>query len=74
MRPLRRHLTFANVMSCIAMFIALATGGAYAVDTIRSEDIVDNEVKSVDVGDNEIKSLDVLNNSLRDADIGADQV
>jgi hypothetical protein len=84
MRPLRRHLTFANVISCIALFVALATGGAYAAGTIFSSDIADGEVKSVDIGDDEIRARDVLNealgsgevlnNSLRGADIAPDSL
>jgi hypothetical protein len=71
-------------MSCIAVFIALATGGAYAANTIFSTDIVDGEVKSADIGDDEIRardvlnetlgSGDVLNNSLRAADIAPDEI
>jgi hypothetical protein len=62
-------VTFANVMSCLAVFIALATSGAYAANTIFSEDIVDGEVKSRDVLNETLGSGDVLNNSLRGADI-----
>jgi hypothetical protein len=31
---LRRRLTFANVCSALALFVALGTGGAYAANTI----------------------------------------
>ena len=74
MRPLRRHLTYANVMSSIAVFAVLATGGAYAANTVFSEDIVDGEVKSRDVLNETLTSGDVLNNSLRAADIGPDEI
>jgi hypothetical protein len=38
---LRSHLTYANVMSTIAVFVAVSTGGAYAANTIFSSDIVE---------------------------------
>ena len=48
------------------MFIALATGGAYAANTVFSEDIVDGEVKSRDVPPRS-SPRDIRNNSLRAA-------
>ena len=56
------------------MFVALATGGAYAADTIFSEDIVDGEVKSVDIRTGGVASVDVLNNALTASDIGPQAV
>jgi hypothetical protein len=46
---LRTRLTYANVMSTIAVFVAVSTGGAYAANTIFSSDIVDGEVKTPDL-------------------------
>jgi hypothetical protein len=46
---LRRRLTYANVMSTIAVFVAVSTGGAYAANTIFSSDIVNGEVKTPDL-------------------------
>jgi hypothetical protein len=46
---LRSRLTYANVMSTIAVFVAVSTGGAYAANTIFSADIVDGEVKTPDL-------------------------
>jgi hypothetical protein len=51
LRSIRSRLTYANVMATIAVFIALATGGAYAANTIYSTDIVDGQVKSIDIED-----------------------
>lgn len=50
-RRICAHLTFANVASAIALFVALGTGGAYAANTIYSGDIVDGEVRSPDLRD-----------------------
>jgi hypothetical protein len=46
---LRPRLTYANVMSTVAVFVAVSTGGAYAANTIFSADIVDGEVKTPDI-------------------------
>ena len=46
LRKLRTHLTFANVVSALALFVALSTGTAYAANTVFSSDIVDGEVKT----------------------------
>ena len=56
-------------MSTIACFGVLATGSAYAANTVFSSDIVDGEVKSVDVGNNEIGSADVKDGSLNTFDV-----
>jgi hypothetical protein len=78
LRKLSRRLTYANVMSTIAVFGVLAGGTAYAANTVFSTDIVDGEVKSVDIGDAEIKSADVKDQSLTTFDVstflGADVV
>jgi uncharacterized protein DUF5907 len=46
---LRPRLTYANVISTIALFVALGGTSAYAANTIFSSDIVDGEVKTPDV-------------------------
>jgi hypothetical protein len=52
MRRIRRNLTFANVASAIALFVALGGGTAVALNganTVFSDDIVDHQVKSQDL-------------------------
>jgi hypothetical protein len=39
-----------DVMAALALFVAISTGGAYAANTVFSEDIVDGEVKTPDLG------------------------
>ena len=68
LRKLSTHLTYANVMATLGVFIALG-GSAYAVNTVNSTDITDGQVKSVDVGDNEVKSADVKDESLTTFDV-----
>jgi hypothetical protein len=58
-----------DAMAAIGCFAALATGTAYAANTVFSSDIVDGEVKSVDVGDGEIGSADVKDNSINTFDV-----
>ena len=53
MSRIRSHLTFANVVSVIALFVALG-GGAYAAfhlprNSVRSKNIVNGQVKAKDL-------------------------
>lgn len=65
----RRNLSYANVMSSIAVFLAVATGGAYAANSVFSGDIVNGEVKTADIALNAITSGRVLDSSLSPFDI-----
>ena len=47
-----KHLTYANVISTVCLFLILAGGAAYAADTVFSADIVDGEVKGPDLASN----------------------
>jgi hypothetical protein len=58
-RQFRRRLTFANVCSFIALFVALGTGGAYAANTIGSDDIIDESIQSVDIKNAQVKTADL---------------
>jgi hypothetical protein len=52
MSRIRRHLTYANVLSSIALFLVLGGGTAVALNgsnTVFSDDIVDHQVKSQDL-------------------------
>jgi hypothetical protein len=48
-RTIRSRLSYANVASSIALFLALSTGAAYAANTVFSSDIVNGEVKTADI-------------------------
>jgi hypothetical protein len=69
---MRKHLTFANVCSLLALFVALGTGAAYAANTVFSTDIVNGEVKSPDIGTQQVRSVDVMNNDIRTEDVADD--
>src|SRR4051812_5052216 len=72
------RLSYANVVSTIAVFGVLTGGTAYAASTIGSSDIIDGQVKSVDIGNGEVNSADVKDQSLTTFDVstflGADIV
>jgi hypothetical protein len=76
---IRERLTYANVMSTIAVFGVLGGGGAYAASKIGSRDIKRNavlskhikrgNVKRSDLGTNAVDSGKVANGSLTGADV-----
>ncbi len=75
----RQRLTYANVMSTLAVFVALGTGGAYAANTVGSPDIIDESILSVDVKDGEVRALDigvnqVLGSRIADGTIKSDDI
>ena len=54
MRRIRSHLTYANVISSLALFIVLTGGTAVALsgsNTVFTDDITNNQVYSADVRD-----------------------
>jgi hypothetical protein len=60
-----RHLSYANVVSTVALLIALAGGTAYAVDKINSRDVVNASLKSIDLKNHRgVRDVDVKRNTL----------
>lgn len=74
MSRFRRHLTFANVCSFIALAVALTTGGAYAANTILSSDIVDGEIKTQDLGDQAVSGAKLEDNSIDASKVAPDSL
>jgi hypothetical protein len=70
---LRRHISYANVVATLALFIAVG-GSSYAALRIASRDIVNNSVRSVDLRNNGILSRDVRNRALRGRDLARDSL
>jgi hypothetical protein len=69
---LRRHLTFANVVSVVALFVALG-GSSYAAvaltrNSIKSKHIGKGQVKRSDLARNAVNGEKVANGSLRAQD------
>lgn len=60
----RKRLTFANVCSALALFIALGTGSAYAANTIGSSDVIDESLQSVDIKNGTILGQDIAASAL----------
>jgi hypothetical protein len=60
---LRKRLSYANVMSTLAVFIALG-GSSYAALQIDSGDIANNSVRSADVRNRTLSDRDVRRNGL----------
>jgi hypothetical protein len=68
---IRRHLSFANVVSVIALFVALG-GVAYAVDTVGSADVINNSLRSADLKDDAaVQSADVRDDTLSNGGLAA---
>jgi hypothetical protein len=59
----RARMTFANVTSLLALFVALG-GTAYAAATIGSDDVIDDSLLSEDIKNATIKGVDVAPNTL----------
>jgi hypothetical protein len=80
----RRYVTFANVVSLLALFVAVSTGGAYAANTVFSTDIVDGQVKTPDLaglavtaaklGPNSVTSAKIQNKQVLNVDLADDAV
>jgi hypothetical protein len=77
MRRIRDHLTYANVMATIAVFLVLSGGTAVALDginTVDSGDIINDQVKSVDVRNDDLPTgglgaVDLRPNSVRGSEV-----
>ena len=63
LRRLRTHLSYANVMATIAVFVALG-GSSYAALQIGSSDIRDGAVRNRDVARNTLRGSRVAEGSL----------
>jgi hypothetical protein len=70
---IRPHLTYANLASSLALFIALAGGTAWAVDEWTGANIQDGTLASADYKNNDIRSLDVKTDSLTGADVAKER-
>lgn len=75
MTVVRRRISFANVMSVLALFVALG-GSAYAIkkNSVGSKQLKNNGVKNVDLANDAVTSQKVADGSLLDDDFGAGQL
>jgi hypothetical protein len=74
----RSHLSYANTMSTLAVFIALGGSSVAAVqlsrNSVHSEQIANGQVKGPDLAKNGVTSVKVANGSLRADDFKAGQL
>jgi hypothetical protein len=63
-----RHLSYANVVATVALFIALG-GTSYAMLHVGSDDVVNNSLRSKDLRNDTIRSRDVHDRGLRPRDL-----
>jgi len=69
---IRSHVTYANVMATIAVFLVLSGGTAVALtgsNTVFTDDIVNGEVKAADIGSNAVGSSKIVDGGVQSADI-----
>ena len=61
---LRDHLTYANVVSSMCLFLLLAGTTAYAANTVFSTDIVDGQVKTADLENGAVSLAKIADGSI----------
>lgn len=71
---IRKHVTYANVISTLAAFGVLAGGGAYAATRITAKDIGRNAVTSRAVKNKSLRAADVRPDTLTGAQIREDSL
>jgi hypothetical protein len=69
LRKLRSRLTYANVMSTLAVFLALGGVSAYAANEWTGDNIVDGSLTGADIFNNTVSGADITNGSLTGADV-----
>lgn len=69
MKQIRKHITFANVMSSIAVFLVLGGGAAYAAKKIGSNEIKGNSITTGKLKKNAVTASKIKKNSVTVAKI-----
>ncbi len=70
------RLTYANVVSSLALFLALGGGGVALASHLRvfSSDIVDQNVRNADLATNAIGTTNIADGQVRNADIASSAI
>ena len=68
-----RHLTFANVMSCVAVFIALG-GTSYAALKVSGKNVTNGSLTGADIKNSSVGTSDVKNGGLLSKDFKRGQL
>lgn len=69
MKQIRKHITFANVMSSIAVFLVLGGGAAYAAKKIGSNEIKGNSITTGKIKKEAVSASKIKKNSITTAKI-----
>jgi hypothetical protein len=73
LRRLLPHLTYANVVSTLCLFIVLGgTSYGLAAGKIGSREIKNNGVRSKDIRNNDVRGTDIRSATVRGSDVAAD--
>jgi hypothetical protein len=65
---LRSHVSFANVIAMVALFVALS-GTSYAVSKVGAKDIRTNAVRAKHIKKSQVRSKQIKNHSITSADL-----
>jgi hypothetical protein len=68
-RRARPRLTYANITSTLALFIALGTGTAYAAATIGSAQVINESLTGADIKNGSLTGYDIADNRIGTADV-----
>ena len=66
--PIARRLSFANVVSMLALFVALG-GSSYAAMKVGSDEIVDNSVRGRDIHEDTVRGTDIRDGDVKGRDV-----
>ena len=59
MTNIRERLSYANIVSTLALTMTLGAGTAYAANTIGSSDIIDESILSADIKDGAVSAAEI---------------
>ena len=71
MNRLKRHLTVANVLSCLALFVALGSGAAFAATKLGTGQVKAKNIASQAVTNSKIKTQAVTSGKIKNLGINA---
>jgi hypothetical protein len=70
----RPRLTYANIISTLALFLALGGGAAYAASKMRSDDIARNAIKPVNLDAGSVRTSKVFKRAITSGKLGVGAV
>jgi hypothetical protein len=70
----RPRLTYANIVSTLALVIAMSTGGAYAASLVRTSDIADGAVNNPKLRDDAVGRAKLRDDAVGQAQLGSGAV